>query len=165
MKDEAASYALIKVSLEADWQAYHSIRRRVLWEERGKSSYKSDFPDEYTISNHPLLLKLAGRPIGTTRLDSYGQGRGIVRLVAISLPDQRQGHGRALSRLVEDYARSHSLEILFVNAAPDAVEFYNKTGWRAQVWDEAEFMSSRSDCVQMIKLLVKPKCGDDERFS
>lgn len=154
LKDETAYYSLIKVSLEADWQAYHGIRRRVLWELRGKSGYDSDFPDEYIIFNHPLLLKLAGRPIGTTRLDNYGQGRGIVRLVAISQPDQRQGHGRALFRLVEDYARSHFLNTLLVKAAPDAVEFYNKMGWITQEWDDSEYMSSGSDCVQMVKALV-----------
>lgn len=154
MKDRETSYTLVKVSLEADWQAYHGIRSRVLWEERGKYNYNSNLPDEYAISNHPLLLKLAGRPIGTTRLDNHGQGRGIVRLVAISLSDQRQGHGRVLSKLVEDYARSLFLEVLLVNAAADAVEFYNKTSWRTQVWDDAEYMSGESDCVQMVKSLV-----------
>ncbi|WP_157763294.1 GNAT family N-acetyltransferase [Pseudomonas citronellolis] len=154
MKDKETDYALLKVSLEADWQAYHDIRRRVLWEERGKYNYNSNLPDEYAISNHPLLLKLAGRPIGTTRLDDYGRGRGIVRLVAISLSDQRQGHGRILSELVEDYARRLFLEVLLVNAAPDAVGFYKKMSWQTQVWDNAEYMSGKSDCVQMVKSLV-----------
>lgn len=150
-------YALVNVSTEADWQAYHRIRRQVLWEQRGRNNYNADLPDEQATANHPLLLKLDGHPIGTTRLDNDGSDRGIVRLVAISLSTQRQGHGRALSTLVEGYARSLSMEILLVNAALDAVGFYERTGWKAYVWDEAEHDRDASGCVQMIKSLVHLK--------
>ncbi|GAB7529192.1 hypothetical protein PS3A_16010 [Pseudomonas sp. 3A(2025)] len=147
-------YALVNVSTKADWHAYHRIRRQVLWEQRGRNDYNTDLPDEQATANHPLLLKLDGHPIGTTRLDNDGSGRGIVRLVAISLAAQRQGHGRALSTLVEGYARSLGLEVLLVNAALDAVGFYEKMGWKIQVWDKAEHMSGVQDCVQMIKSLI-----------
>jgi hypothetical protein len=99
------AYELVKVTSESDWRDYHSLRRQVLWEARGRSNYDDRHADEYLPTHHPLLLKLDGRPIGTTRLDDFGHGRGAVRLVAIAIGVQRQGHGRALSVLVEDYAR------------------------------------------------------------
>src|ERR1700680_3664446 len=80
------SYDLIRVTAKHDWEDYHSIRRRVLWERRGLSNYDDTHADEYKTSNHPLLLRLDGRAIGTVRLDEFGSGIGAIRLVAIE-PD------------------------------------------------------------------------------
>jgi GNAT superfamily N-acetyltransferase len=73
-----------------------------------------------------LLLKLNRRPIGTARLDNLGDHKGVVRLVAIATDAQRQGHGRILSELVDDYALRLGLNTLLVNADPDAVGYYEK---------------------------------------
>jgi N-acetylglutamate synthase-like GNAT family acetyltransferase len=148
------TYKLTKVTADSDWREYHSLRRLVLWEARGRSRYNERHPDEYLAANHPLLLKLDGRPIGTTRLDDLGDRRGVVRLVAIAADIQRRGHGRVLSALVEDYARRLGLKALLVNAAPEAVGYYEKMGWRACVWDEAELTGIASECKQMTKSLV-----------
>lgn len=68
------SYELVKVTTESDWREYHSLRRKVLWEGRGRSGYDDRHADEYLMSNHPLLLRLDERSIGTTRLDDFGNG-------------------------------------------------------------------------------------------
>jgi N-acetylglutamate synthase-like GNAT family acetyltransferase len=112
------NYELVKVATEHDWEEYHALRRRVLWGARGRSDYDPTRPAERAATNHPLLLKLDGRPIGTTRLDDLGDGRGVVRLVAIASDVQRQGHGRSLSGLVERYAQQLGLHTLLVNADP-----------------------------------------------
>jgi GNAT superfamily N-acetyltransferase len=148
------SYELVKVTTEGDWRAYHSLRRHVLWEAQGRVGYDETHQDEYLATNHPLLLKLDGRPIGTTRLDNLGDGRGAVRLVAIAPDVQRQGHGRALAALVENYARGLGLRLLVVNAAPEAVGYYEKMGWAACPWDPAELTGIAVDCKQMAKPLL-----------
>src|SRR6267154_2626172 len=127
------SYDLIKVATESDWREYHSLRRHVLWEARGRDGYDETRPGEYISPSTPLLLKLNGRPIGTTRLDNLGDHKGVVRLVAIAADAQRQGHGRILSELVDDYARRLGLNTLLVNADPDAVGYYEKMGWESHV--------------------------------
>jgi GNAT superfamily N-acetyltransferase len=148
-------YELVKVTTESDWREYHALRRHVLWEARGRSGYDEKRPEEHLAANHPLLLKLDGRPIGTTRLDNLGDGRGVVRLVAIAAHVQRQGHGRVLSASVEDYGRRRlGLTMLLVNADPDAVGFYEKMGWATYAWDEAELMGSAAGCTQMTKALL-----------
>ena len=146
-------YALVKVTTEGDWFEYHSLRRKVLWEARGLSGYDDRHRDEYLSSNHPLLLRLDGHPIGTTRLDDFGNGTGAVRLVAISTDVQGRGHGRALSTLVEGYARNLGLAMLFVNAVPEAIGYYEKMGWDLYAWNEAELVGIASDCKQMRKSL------------
>jgi GNAT superfamily N-acetyltransferase len=147
------SYELVKVTTESDWREYHSLRRHVLWEARGQSGYDDKRPGEYVATNTPLLLKLNGRPIGTTRLDHLGDRRAVVRLVAVAADVQRQGHGRILSELVEGYARRLGVNTLLVNADPDAVGFYKKLGWETHVWDETELTGIASDCTQMTKAL------------
>ena len=124
-------YELVDVTREADWSAYHAIRRDVLWTARGRPNYDDRHADEYLPSHHPLLLKCDGVPIGTTRLDERGLGVGVVRLVAIRQQSQRQGHGRQLARMVDARARQLGLTTLYVNAVSDAVEFYRKNGWRS----------------------------------
>lgn len=148
------SYKLVKVAAEDDWRAYHALRRHVLWESRGRDGYDEKRPGEFLPANHPLLLKLDGRPIGTTRLDDLGDGRGVVRLVAIAADVQRRGHGYALSNLVENYARALGLTTLLINADPEAVGYYEKMGWHAFLWDEAELTGIAADCKQMTKSLL-----------
>src|SRR5260370_35361343 len=84
------TYELVKVTTESDWRDYHSLRREALWEARGRSRYNERHADESVPTNHPLLLKLDGRSIGTTRLDDFGDARGAVRLVAIAIDVQRR---------------------------------------------------------------------------
>lgn len=146
-------YELIEVQSADEWKAYHLLRRTVLWEAKGRFNYNENHPDEHLNANHPLLLKLQGRAIGTARLDETGRGAGVVRLVSISSDVQRSGHGRALSSLIEDYARRFGIATLLVNAAPDAVGFYEKMGWKKDMWDQSELRGLASDCIQMTKNL------------
>jgi N-acetylglutamate synthase-like GNAT family acetyltransferase len=147
------SYELIEVRTERDWREYHSIRRRVLWERRGRTNYDDNHADEYSVANHPLLLRWTGRAIGTVRLDNFGNGTGAVRLVAIEPDLQRQGHGRVLSDCVENYARRQGIQILYVNAAPEAVGYYETLGWKPELWGEAELVGIASENRQMSKRL------------
>jgi N-acetylglutamate synthase-like GNAT family acetyltransferase len=148
---EGPGYQLVDVATASDWRNYHSLRRQVLWEARGRRGYDQNHPDEYLPTNHPLLLKLDGRSIGTTRLDDFGHGSGAVRLVAIAPDMQRRGHGRRLALLVDDYARRLGLKVLYVNAAPEAVGYYEKLGWHACLWNEAELVGIAAGSTQMSK--------------
>ena len=146
-------YVLAKVTTESDWRAYHAIRRCVLWEARGLRGYDEHYPDEYLPANHPLLLKLDERSIGTTRVDNFGNGKGAVRLVAIAADLQHRGHGRVLSELVEAYARALGIQTMFVNAAVEAVGYYERMGWHHYIWNPAELTGIASGCKQMRKVL------------
>ncbi len=76
-----------------------------------------------------------------------------MRLVAVDERFQRQGHGRVLAAMVEDYARNLGIRTLFVNAAPEAIVFYEKLGWERFSWDSNELVGIAADCVQMKKIL------------
>jgi len=99
-----------------------------------------------------LLLRVGGRPAGITRLDIEGSVA-IVRLVAIAPDLQRQGHGRQMSRLVDREARRRGVTLLRVNAAPEAVGFYEATGWHRREWDSEELSGIAADCIQMERSL------------
>jgi N-acetylglutamate synthase-like GNAT family acetyltransferase len=143
----------VKVSNESDWREYHALRREILWEARGLSGYDQNHRDEYVSTNHPLLLKLDERSIGTTRLDDFGNGRGAVRLVTIAADMQRQGHGRVLCALIESYAARLGITTLLVNAAPEAIGWYEKMGWEHYSWDTGELTGIVSRCEQMRKVI------------
>jgi GNAT superfamily N-acetyltransferase len=149
------SYELIVVAAPQDREAYHSIRRVELFEARGRIGvYDADHADERVPNHFPLLLKWNGRGIGTTRLDDRGGGLAIVRLVAITRPEQRKGHGRALAARTEDFARARGVTKLMVNAAATAIGFYERIGFVRESWDAAELVGWNADAVQMAKFLV-----------
>jgi ribosomal protein S18 acetylase RimI-like enzyme len=161
-------YTLVRVLTNADWTDYHSLRRSVLWDARGRTGYEENRSDDRAAQNHPLLLKLHGQSIGTTRLDDFGNRTAVVRTVAIAPGLQRQGHGRQLSALVEAYARRRGILTLFVNAAQDAVGWYEKLGWEKCIWS-SEVLNADSEHVQMRKALpvavMSDKSGQLQRRS
>ena len=146
-------YDLARVTTEDEWRAYHSIRRTVLWDARGRQGYDTSHPDDRRASNHPLLLMLDQQAIGTIRLDDRGDRTGAIRLLSIAPDRQRQGHGRVMSALADSYAMRLGLARIVVNAALDAGGFYDRMGWRPFVWSEAERRASGVPCLQMMKLL------------
>jgi GNAT superfamily N-acetyltransferase len=147
------SYELRPVRSAEDWRNMHRIRRRVLFApERHSIQYDENHPDDRAEQNIPFLLLLDSSPIGVVRLDLKGE-IAVVRLVAVVPEEQRKGHGRKLDALVEAEARSRGVTTLRVNAAPGAVGYYEKMGWRQAVWDKSELTGLARDCVQMIKQL------------
>ena len=112
-----------------DWQAYHGIRRKVLFENRGQLGiYDENHADEHREGNHPLLLLWKGDPIGVIRVDINGS-QAIFRRVAIREDLQRAGHGRVLLALAEAFVRAHGCNHIFSSVAADAVDFYERCGF------------------------------------
>lgn len=148
------TYRLHELATPADWEAMHAIRERVLFtQERHPGIVYNRAHEHDTNPAHiKFILLLDDEPIGTTRLDPRNDG-GIVRLVAIVPEHQRRGHGSAMEGLVVDFARGRGMRRLWVNAAADAVGFYEKRGWTRLVWDEAELVGLGASCVQMTKPL------------
>nr|WP_245505553.1 GNAT family N-acetyltransferase [Rhizobium sp. BK068] len=126
---EAAELKLVRVSSESEWEAYHQIRRHVLFDLRGLSGYDDHHPDDRKPEHLPLVFVDGNECIGAVRLDLTGDGNGVVRTVAIVAERQRQGIGRAMMTAVERLAVAHEAVRLEAHAAPDAVGFYCKIGW------------------------------------
>ena len=146
-------YQLRPVRSAEDWHALHGMRRDVLFTpERHAIAYDEDHPDDRSEQNIPFLLVFDSRPIGTARLDLRGKVA-VERLVAIVPDEQGKGHGRKLDALLEAEARRRGVTHLRVNAAPDAVGYYEKTGWRRADWDRKELVGLAQDAVQMTKEL------------
>lgn len=148
------SYELRLVSTPQDWAAMHRLRRDVLFAPFRKQGvvYDENHPDDRDRANLPFLLLVDGRPAGITRLDLQGD-IAVVRLVAIAPELQRQGHGRAMSERVDQEARRRSIRLLRVNAAPEAVGFYEATGWQRREWDREVLSGIAADCIQMERKL------------
>jgi len=109
--------------------AYHAIRRRVLFEARRKFGvYDENRPDEFKTGHHPLILIYDGVPIGVIRVDIDDRVAWF-RRVAVREDLQRSGHGRILIKLAEDFARDQGCDMVRSNVAVDAVIFYERCGY------------------------------------
>lgn len=129
-----------------DWETYYRIRRDVLLEAR---KYAIEQAEEHAADHHPHLLWLQARPIGTIRVDLVPPDCAAMRLVAIDPTCQGCGHGRALLRLAEEFARGLGCGKAVVYATPEAAGFYSKAGYAEEDWDDVYV----SGIVQMTKPL------------
>ncbi|PYE86413.1 GNAT family N-acetyltransferase [Phyllobacterium leguminum] len=144
-------YELRPVMSAEDWRRLHEIRRTVLFRPGRQSvAYDENHPDDRAADNVPYLLHLDDRRIGVVRLDFRGE-IAIVRLVAIAADEQGKGHGRQLDALVATEAKRRGVKSLHVNAAPEAVGYYEKMGWKRAGWDPDELTGIARNCTQMTK--------------
>ena len=135
---DAEQCALIAPQSTADWAAYHDIRRRILFENRGEHGvYDPNRPDERAPGHFPKLLVCASAYVGVVRID-VADGTAYLRRVAIDEPYQRHGLGRTLLALAETFARAQSATRVESSVARSAVPFYLKCGYRLVAAEEAE---------------------------
>ena len=134
---------------DEEWRAFHAIRRKVLFENRGKSeAYDENHPDDRKLGNHPLLLLYRDEIIGVLRIDISARvdasGRvAMLRRVAIRDDLQRLGHGRVLLRLAEEFAKAEGCDEMRSNAAVEAVGFYERCGYTRDLSVESPVNSVR----------------------
>ncbi|HZN06729.1 MAG TPA: GNAT family N-acetyltransferase [Pyrinomonadaceae bacterium] len=122
-------YQLRTPADDDEWRTFHAIRRKVLFENRGKSeTYNENHPDDSKPGNHPLVLLYKDVVIGVIRID-VSETVARLRRVAIREDLQRRGHGRALLQLAEDFAKAHGCSEVRSNAAVEAIGFYERCGY------------------------------------
>ena len=150
-------YGLAVVESAEQWHALHAIRREVLFDTGIMPFvYDENRPEDRKDGNTPYLLLLDGTAIGTMRLDQHGSA-GVVRLVGITSARQRQGHGGAMSRLIDAEAMARGMVELRINAYGEAIGFYEKTGWTHATWDADELSRLAPGNVQMTRRLHRER--------
>jgi len=146
-------FALITPTTPDAWTQYHTIRKQELFDAKGRINYDPNHPDEHRAGNVPLLFIADGIGIGTARLDTRSIDTGVVRLVSITRAEQGKGYGRILMDRLETLARKKEFSKLFLNAAPEAIGFYERLGYVRDSWDPSELTGISEDSVQMSKAL------------
>ncbi|MGE0223621.1 MAG: GNAT family N-acetyltransferase [Acetobacteraceae bacterium] len=137
-------YRLRRPASDAEWNTYHAIRQRVMFEDG-----EVDLSEELAPGHYPLILWLGAAPIGTIRIDSLDGEAAAFRLVAIDPDNQGRGHGRALLRQAEMFAREIGCRKAVVYSTPEAAGFYESAGYAEDPFDDEYF----GGIVQMAKPL------------
>jgi GNAT superfamily N-acetyltransferase len=146
--NENTSHTLRGPENEEEWRVSHAIRRKALFENRGRFGvYSENHPDEFEKDNHPLILFDRGTPIGVIRVDIHGRTAWF-RRVAVREDLQRAGHGRILLSLAEAFVREAGCGEVRSNVAADAVGFYERCGYSRDL-----SMPAESGNVPMFKSL------------
>ena len=124
------THLLRSPSSPEDWNAYHAIRRQVLFEQRGQlNTYDADHPDEHRDGNYPKILVVDDKVVGVIRVD-LAPPEATFRRVAVHPDHQLRGYGTILLRLAEDFTREQGCAQIVSSVAPDAVGFYLKCGFQ-----------------------------------
>src|SRR5262245_9310530 len=146
-------YELVQVLTADEWRAVHDLRRSELFVRHPNIVYDENHPDDRMPGHFLFLLMLKGEAIGTARLDLAAPGKGIMRLVAITKAEQGKGHGRVLQERFETFARGMAVADLYVNAAKNAVGFYERMGFVPEHFEDAARKGVADDTVPMHKRL------------
>ena len=153
-RTERDGYVLRAPADDAEWAAYHRIRRTALFEQyHPEVVYDPKHPDEHKAENHPLVLIEDGTVIGTIRIDLFDADRAAFRIVAIDRDMQGQGHGTVLLKMAEDLVREAGRRKVVLHANPANVAFYLRNGYREEAW---EGDSALAEAVDMAKELSAP---------
>jgi len=123
---------------DADWIAYHAIRRRVLFELRGLGAvYDPNHPDDHVPGRYPFVLWDADEAVAVIRVDVQ-HGVATLRRVAVREDLQRQGYGRSLLRAAERFASEQGCTHVVSHVDAGAVGFYERCGFRRDEPTEGE---------------------------
>jgi GNAT superfamily N-acetyltransferase len=135
--DESGRYSLRSVIVEREWETYHTLRRTILFERRGRLGvYDASHADEHAPGNHPFLLWFDREPVGTVRID-VAEGEALFRLVTIREDAQRRGHGRRMLALAEQFVRGQHRSVIRSHVNRNAVGFYERCGFTRDGADDS----------------------------
>lgn len=133
----------------------HDLRRRVLFESKGRPTYNNQHPDDLNPVNKLMGFWREGELLGTVRLDPLGQEQVAVRLVAVEPNSQRGGVGREMMRQAHSMVTClFNAKAAVLNAALDAVGFYEKLGYGFGVWADPSTPIDAAAQKQMLKTLA-----------
>lgn len=125
------THELRLVEAAEDWEWWHRIRERVLWEARGEFGlYERNHPGIHEPNHFPFLLLDDDEPVGAIAVEVEGPV-GWLRRVAIREEHQRRGHGRMMVEAALAEVRDRGCTVVRSNVAADAVGFYEKLGFSA----------------------------------
>jgi len=113
---------------EAEWAAYHAIRRHVLFELRGNATYDANHPDERRPGHYPFVLWDGDVAVGVIRVDVEGTVARF-RRVAVTESLQRRGYGREMLRAAERFAGEQGCARVVSHVDSGAIGFYERCGF------------------------------------
>jgi predicted acetyltransferase/GNAT superfamily N-acetyltransferase len=130
-----SDYRLTRPRSDADWAAYHDIRRTEIFARYYPHKvYDPEDADERDERNLPHLFFRHGEPLGTIRIDCLDRERAAFRLIAIRSALQRQGLGGVMLRMAEERAMSFGFDAVSLNAALPVLGFYQLHGYTVGSW-------------------------------
>lgn len=142
-----------------DWRSFHEIIRTALFEQTTEE-YSVQCVDTYLprpSKRFPLLLKFKENAVGTIAIDDLGDGRGVIRLVAVSNEEQGKGHGRALLTLAAETAGALGIRELCVNSNSAKTAFYRSAGFAEHTWGPEELEGWENDGISSLPTQMRLK--------
>lgn len=125
-------YELRPVDSLTEWESWHTIRERVLWEARGEFGvYDRNHPSLQSPCHFPFLLMQGAEAIGAIAVEIDGK-RAWLRRVAVREDVQGRGHGRAMMRLALEFAKQRGCTSANSNVHIDAIGFYKALEFRIE---------------------------------
>lgn len=154
-------FELRRPETETEWECYHSIRERALWDDHAEKAfgpYDRNYPDQYGNDYAALVLLRNGIVIGTLGIQDMGTRNhgheAEFRAVAVEPACQSQGYGGIMLMMAESMAARAGYDRAGVWSDTAVVLFYARNGFVHRPADMPVAMEPLFDgCIAMTKRL------------
>jgi GrpB-like predicted nucleotidyltransferase (UPF0157 family)/GNAT superfamily N-acetyltransferase len=123
------------VTHHAEWEAYHRIRKELLFDGTKIKYDPNHVSIKYPQNRHFVLYKGADI-IGVAQVEFLSLSEAVLRPFAIDTPYQNQGLGSQFLLMIEKWIKQQGREIIRLNAEPKALNFYQRLGYSFMKFDD-----------------------------
>ena len=120
---------IIEPKTNEELEKYYTLRFEILrkpWNQSRKST-KDEWEDQ---SIHLLMLDENNEALACGRLQLNSKTEGQIRSMAVRPDQQGKGLGKQIIAYIESKAKSLSLKLITLDARINAVQFYEKAGYK-----------------------------------
>lgn len=113
---------------QQEWDAYYDLRYRILrkpWDQ-ARGSEKDNHEESskhFALWDDTKILAIARLEMDETKI------RAQVRFVAVETTCQNRGYGKNIMQAVEQHAKQQGVDVIFLNARENALDFYLHLGY------------------------------------
>ena len=138
-------------SHDAEWQAYHRIRKEQIFDNEKHIIYDPQHPSITAKGHFHFVFFYGSLVIGVAHLEFLNSKEVALRPFAMDTQYQNQGLGSRFLLELEKWARYQSKKIIRAHANPKALSFYTRLGYKLMPFNDKP--SPFTDTIDIGKLL------------
>lgn len=144
---------MVEALLNQEWDAYHRIRKTLLFEPRGVQ-YDPHHPS-ITAENHYNFVLMRGTDIiGAIAVELLDNERAALRSLVIDTPYQNRGYGDKFLRMIERWILHQNRTKIVLHSVPQAVSFYKRAGYLEEPFNEVS-ANPNKNAIDLAKILSR----------
>lgn len=142
---------IIKLNSEQNWEPYHQIKKKELFESLPHIVYDPNHPCYLSDIDHHFLITVDDAAMGILQLQLCNKNTAILRSIAVKKALSKRGFGTLIMQFAHLWLQLHQVKEVYLHSRPEVVEFYQRLGYQEKSFEDDEGILAES--VDMVKYL------------